>query len=85
MQLLSEAERTQYTCRDIDLELAKVSRFRAQMADMERIEPLLAEESFVGGFGSGSASTIHRNYTERTAARREAQLEDLRIEKQCGT
>ena len=83
MQLLSEAERTQYTCRDIDLELAKVSRFRARMADMERFEPLLADESFVGGFGS--ASTIHRNYTERTAARREVQLKDLRIEKQCGT
>ena len=54
MQELSGVERTHYTCREIELELAKVAEFRRQIAEGAEIN-LASVGGFLGDFGIGNA------------------------------
>ena len=80
MQELSGVERTHYTCREIELELAKVTEFRRQIAEGAEIN-LASVGGFLGDFGIGNA--MEKGAAERTAAQRETDLLDLKASKRC--
>ena len=81
MQELSGIEKDAYTCREIELELAKVAEFRRQIAEGSEIN-LASVGGFLGDFGIGNA--IEKGAAERTAAERETALLDLKASKGCG-
>ena len=80
MQSVSGVEKQQYTCQDIDIELAKVVEFRKQVAEGSEIN-VASVGAFLADFGIGNA--MEKNAAEKTAAAREAELMALKAEKDC--
>ena len=80
MQELSCAERTHYTCQEIEVELAKVVEFRRQIAKGAEID-MASVGAFLVDLGIGNA--MEKSAAERTAAQREADLPDLKASKGC--
>ena len=81
VQPLTGAEMQAYTCREIDLEIAKVESFQRQIvegADFNAASAL----GILGDFGIGNS--MERSAAEKSAAIRLGQLRDLRAQKQCG-
>jgi hypothetical protein len=82
VQPLTGAERAAYTCRDIDLEIAKVEAFKAQVAEGARFN-VASVLGILGDYGIGNS--MERKEADASAARRLAQLNDIKAEKGCSS
>jgi len=82
LQPVSETEAQLYDCRDIELELAKVSAFRDQVAKQDDLSGA-SVAGFLGDFGIGNA--MEHSAALDTANEREKQLRDLKSSKGCST
>jgi hypothetical protein len=82
LQPLTGAERVAYTCRDIDLEIAKVGAFQAQVAEGARFNAA-SVLGILGDYGIGNS--MERKEADASAARRMAQLNDVKAEKGCSS
>ena len=80
MQAVSGVEKQEYTCSDIEIEIAKVVEFRKQIAEGSEIN-VASVGAFLADFGIGNA--MEKNAAEKTAAAREAELMALKAEKDC--
>lgn len=81
LQPLTTAEQQVYSCREIEVEIAKVEAFRQQVADGAKINAASAM-GFLGDFGIGNAN--EKNQADRTAAQRMNQLLALKAQNRCG-
>lgn len=81
VQPLTGAEMTAYTCREVDLEIAKVESFQRQIAEGAEFNAASAL-GILGDFGIGNS--MERSSAEKSAAVRLGQLRDLRAQKSCG-
>lgn len=77
---LTGAERVAYTCRDVDLEIAKVQAFQQQVIEGAQFN-MASVLGILGDYGIGNS--MERNSAEASAARRLGQLNDLKAEKGC--
>jgi hypothetical protein len=82
LQPLTGAERAAYTCRDIDIEIAKVEAFKAQVAEGARFN-VASVLGILGDYGIGNS--MERKEADASAARRLAQLNDIKAEKGCSS
>lgn len=82
LQPLTGAERVAYTCRDIDIEIAKVQAFQAQVAEGARFNAA-SVLGILGDYGIGNS--MERKEADASAARRLAQLQDVKAEKGCSS
>ena len=80
MQPVTGLEKRQYTCRDIDLEIAKVEAFQQQIAEEAEFNAASAL-GILGDFGIGNS--MERSSAEKSAMQRLGQLRDLKAEKNC--
>ena len=80
MQAVSGVEKQQYSCEDIEIELAKVVEFRKQIAEGSEIN-VASVGAFLADFGIGNA--MEKNAAEKTAAAREAELMERKAAKAC--
>jgi hypothetical protein len=80
MQPLTGAERVAYTCRDIDLEIAKVQAFQQQVIEGAQFN-MASVLGILGDYGIGN--NMERSAAEASAARRLSQLNDLKAERGC--
>ncbi|MBX3323701.1 MAG: hypothetical protein KF757_11985 [Phycisphaeraceae bacterium] len=80
MTFLSEAEKRELTCREINLELAKVDAFLDQISENAKIDGR-SVLGFLGDFGIGNA--MERNAAEKSARERREQLQELKTAKNC--
>ena len=80
LQSVSGAEAKSYTCEDIEIELAKVGEARKQMSEIAEIDGA-SVLGFLGDFGIGNA--MEKNAAEKTVNKREADLRDLKAQKDC--
>jgi hypothetical protein len=80
LQPLTGAERVAYTCRDIDIEIAKVSAFQTQVAEGAQFN-MASVLGILGDYGIGNS--MERKAADASAARRMQQLSDLKAEKGC--
>lgn len=80
LQPVSETEAKLYTCKDIELELAKVTAFRDQVAEADDLNGA-SVAAFLGDFGIGNA--MEHSAALDTANEREKQLRDLKAQKDC--
>jgi hypothetical protein len=80
LQPLTGAERVGYTCKDIDIEIAKVQAFQAQVAEGARFN-MASVLGILGDYGIGNS--MERHEADASAARRLVQLSDLKAEKGC--
>jgi hypothetical protein len=80
LQPLTGAERVAYTCRDIDIEIAKVSSFQQQVIEGARFN-MASVLGILGDYGIGNS--MERHEAEASAAKRLADLNDLKAEKGC--
>jgi len=80
MQPLTGAERVAYTCRDIDLEIAKVQAFQQQVIEGAQFN-MASVLGILGDYGIGN--NMERSAAEASAARRLGQLSDLKAERGC--
>ena len=80
LQPLTGAERVAYTCRDIDLEIAKVGAFQQQVIEGARFN-MASVLGILGDYGIGNS--MERHEAEASAAKRMADLNDLKAEKGC--
>lgn len=81
LQPLTPIEQQAYSCRDIDIEIAKVEGFREQVSDGARINGA-SVLGFLGDWGIGNAT--EKNAAERTATQRMSSLLALKAAKGCG-
>jgi hypothetical protein len=79
---LTGAERVAYNCRDIDLEIAKVEAFKAQVAEGARFN-VASVLGILGDYGIGNS--MERHEADASAARRLTQLTDLKFERGCAS
>lgn len=77
---LSAVEQKELTCREIDIELAKVDAFLDQVSENSNIDGR-SVLGFLGDFGIGNS--MERNAAEKSARQRREQLEALRLSKNC--
>lgn len=77
---LSDVERRELTCREIDIELAKVDAFLGQVSENSKIDGR-SVLGFLGDFGIGN--TMERNAAEKSARERRDELSALRVSKGC--
>lgn len=77
---LSGLERQELTCREIDLELAKVDAFLDQISENSEIDGR-SVLGFLGDFGIGNA--MERDAAEKSARERREQLLALKAAKGC--
>jgi hypothetical protein len=80
MQPLTGAERATYTCREIDLEIAKVQAFQQQVIEGAQFN-VASVLGILGDYGIGN--NMERSSAEASAARRLGQLNDLKAERGC--
>jgi hypothetical protein len=80
MQPLTGAERVAYTCRDIDLEIAKVQAFQQQVIEGAQFN-MASVLGILGDYGIGNS--MERSAADASAARRLGQLNDLKAERGC--
>ena len=80
MQPLTGAERAAYTCREIDLEIAKVQAFQQQVIEGAQFN-VASVLGILGDYGIGNS--MERSSAEASAARRLGQLNDLKAERGC--
>jgi hypothetical protein len=80
MSYVSELEKREYTCREIELELAKVDAFLDQVSENSKVDGR-SVLGFLGDFGIGNS--MERSAAEKSARERRAQLEELKTEKGC--
>jgi|SRR4249919_754698 len=80
LQPLTGAERVAYTCRDIDLEIAKVQAFQQQVVEGAQFN-VASVLGILGDYGIGNS--MERGAAEASAARRLGQLNDLKAERGC--
>lgn len=80
LQPLTGAERVAYTCREIDLEIAKVQAFQQQVIEGAQFN-MASALGILGDYGIGNS--MERSAAEASAARRLGQLNDLKAEKGC--
>jgi hypothetical protein len=80
MQPLTGAERVAYSCRDIDLEIAKVQAFQQQVIEGAQFN-MASVLGILGDYGIGN--NMERSAAEASAARRLGQLNDLKAERGC--
>ena len=81
VQPLTGAETVAYTCREIDLEIAKVQSFQTQIAEGAEFNAA-SVLGILGDWGIGNA--MERSSAEKSAAIRLQQLRDLHASKRCG-
>lgn len=79
---LTDAEKSSYTCKDINIELAKAAEFRKMMSDEAKVDAR-SIGAFLMDFGIGNS--MEKNAAERAIASREADLMSLRATKNCGS
>lgn len=80
LQPLTGVERVAYSCRDIDLELAKVGAFQQQVIEGAEFNAASAL-GILGDWGIGNS--MERGSAEKSAIQRLNQLNDLKAEKGC--
>jgi hypothetical protein len=80
LQPLTGAERAAYTCREIDLEIAKVQAFQQQVIEGAQFN-VASVLGILGDYGIGN--NMERSSAEASAARRLGQLNDLKAERGC--
>lgn len=80
VQPLTGAEAAAYTCREIDLEIAKVQSFQTQIAEGAEFNAASAL-GILGDWGIGNS--MERSAAEKSAAQRLQQLRDLHAQKGC--
>jgi hypothetical protein len=80
LQPLTGAERVAYSCRDIDLEIAKVGAFQQQVVEGAQFN-VASVLGILGDYGIGN--NMERGAAEASAARRMGQLTDLKAERGC--
>lgn len=80
LQPLTGAERVAYTCREIDLEIAKVQAFQQQVVEGAQFN-VASVLGILGDYGIGNS--MERGSAEASAARRMGQLNDLKAERGC--
>jgi hypothetical protein len=80
MQPLTGAERAYYTCRDVDLEIAKVQSFQTQVAEGAQFN-VASVLGILGDYGIGNS--MERHSAEASAARRLQDLYDLKAQRGC--
>ena len=80
LQPLTGAERVGYTCRDIDIEIAKVGAFQQQVTEGAQFN-MASVLGILGDYGIGNS--MERGAAEASAARRLGQLNDLKAERGC--
>lgn len=80
LQPLTGMERVAYNCRDVDLEIAKVGAFQAQVAEGAQFN-MASVLGILGDYGIGNS--MERSAAEASAARRLKELNDLKAEKGC--
>lgn len=81
VQPITGFEKVQYTCRDIELEIAKVQSFQRQVTEGAEFNAASAL-GILGDFGIGNS--MEKGSAMKSAAIRLGQLRDLQAEKQCG-
>jgi hypothetical protein len=80
LQPLTGAERVGYTCRDIDIEIAKVGAFQQQVTEGAQFN-MASVLGILGDYGIGNS--MERSAAEASAARRLGDLNNLKAEKGC--
>ena len=80
VQPLTGAERVGYTCRDVDIEIAKVGAFQTQVAEGAQFN-IASVLGILGDYGIGNS--MERSAADASAARRMQELNDLKAEKGC--
>jgi hypothetical protein len=80
LQPVSATEAKYYSCKDINIELAKVAEARKQVADGSKLD-MAAVAGFLGDFGIGNS--MEKNAAQKTISNREVQLLDLKAKKGC--
>ncbi len=78
---LSGPEMEFCTCREIELEMAKVEQFRSQVADGAKTD-WRSVAGFLGDFGIGNS--MERSKAECSATQRMLALQTLEAQKRCG-
>lgn len=78
---VTDFERNTMTCREIDLEIAKVDGFTSHV-DKESEFDGRSVLSFLGDFGIGNV--MEKDAALKSANQRREALENLRVAKQCG-
>ena len=81
LQPLTGVERVAYTCRDVDIELAKVAAFQQQVIEGAEFN-MASALGILGDYGIGNS--MERGAAEKSAVQRLGQLNDLKAEKGCG-
>jgi hypothetical protein len=80
LQPLTGAERVAYTCRDVDIELAKVGAFQQQVAEGAQFN-VASVLGILGDYGIGNS--MERSAADASSAKRLKELNDLKAEKGC--
>lgn len=80
LQPLTGAERVGYTCRDVDIEIAKVGAFQQQVAEGAQFN-IASVFGILGDYGIGNS--MEKSAADASAARRMKELNDLKAEKGC--
>ena len=80
LQPLTGAGRVAYTCRDVDIEIAKVGAFQEQVAQGAQFN-MASVLGILGDYGIGNS--MERKAADASAARRMKELTDLKAEKGC--
>lgn len=81
VQPITGFEKVQYTCRDVELEIAKVQSFQQQVTEGAEFNAASAL-GILGDFGIGNS--MEKGSAMKSAAIRLGQLRDLQAEKHCG-
>ncbi|MEI9852574.1 MAG: hypothetical protein WDN24_18915 [Sphingomonas sp.] len=77
---MSDVERHDLTCQDINIEIDKVAAFREGVRRKAKVN-FASVVGFLGDFGAGNA--ISRSVAESSSTRRLADLNTLKVEHGC--
>jgi len=80
LQPLTGVERASYTCRDIEIEIAKVQSFQTQVAEGAQFN-MASVLGILGDYGIGNS--MERHAAEASAARRLQDLNDIKAQRGC--
>ncbi|MFN9131923.1 MAG: hypothetical protein ACK55O_14665 [Phycisphaerales bacterium] len=78
---VSSLEKTELTCREIDIEISKVHAFLDQVSSNSEVDGR-SVLGFLGDFGIGNA--MERSAAESSARKRLEELNTLRVARGCG-
>ncbi|CAN0619593.1 conserved exported protein of unknown function [Burkholderia multivorans] len=78
---LTDYEKATMSCREIDIEMAKVQGVHQAIVDQDKFDgrSVLA---FLGGFGLGNS--MAKSSAEKGVAKRMAELQVMRVSRNCG-